>query len=80
MPSSHSSMVTALATAIGFKYGISSPVFLLSLFYGLIIIRDAVVAGSADPDLLPLGYASVEKFHLKVNARRHPRRGQNPVA
>lgn len=42
MPSSHSSMVTALATSIGFKYSISSPVFLLSLFYGLIIIRDAV--------------------------------------
>ena len=42
MPSSHSSMVTALATAVGFKYGMSSPVFVISLFYGLIIIRDAV--------------------------------------
>lgn len=42
MPSSHSSMVTALATSIGFSYGVSSPIFTLSLFYGILIIRDAL--------------------------------------
>jgi len=42
MPSSHSSLVTALATAIGFRYGVASPLFTLSLFYGMLIIRDAL--------------------------------------
>lgn len=42
MPSSHSSMVTALATSIGFSNGVGSPIFTLSLFYGILIIRDAL--------------------------------------
>jgi acid phosphatase family membrane protein YuiD len=42
MPSSHSSLVTALATSIGFEFGPSQPIFTLSLFYGILIIRDAL--------------------------------------
>ena len=42
MPSSHSALVTAIATALGFEYGISSPLFTLSLFYGIVVIRDAL--------------------------------------
>lgn len=42
MPSSHSSLVTSLATSIGFSYGVASPIFTLSLFYGILIIRDAL--------------------------------------
>ncbi|TVR30032.1 MAG: divergent PAP2 family protein [Spirochaetaceae bacterium] len=42
MPSSHSSLVTALATSIGFRYGLSDPMFVLALFYGILIIRDAL--------------------------------------
>lgn len=42
MPSSHSSLVTALATSIGFEYGPETPIFTLSLFYGVLIIRDAL--------------------------------------
>lgn len=42
MPSSHSSLVTSLATAIGFVHGPDSPIFTLSLFYGVLIIRDAL--------------------------------------
>lgn len=42
MPSSHASLVTALATSIGFAYGTDTPVFTLSLFYGVLIIRDAL--------------------------------------
>lgn len=42
MPSSHSSLVTSLATSIGFEYGTGSPLFTLALFYGLLIIRDAL--------------------------------------
>ena len=42
MPSSHSSLVTALATSIGFRYGLANPLFSLALFYGMLIIRDAL--------------------------------------
>lgn len=42
MPSSHSSLVTALATSIGFVHGLQTPIFTLSLFYGVLIIRDAL--------------------------------------
>lgn len=42
MPSSHSSLVTGLATAIGFTHGTSSPLFTLALFYGMLTIRDAL--------------------------------------
>lgn len=42
MPSSHASLVTALATSLGFEYGLDSPLFTLSLFYGILVIRDAL--------------------------------------
>ena len=42
MPSSHSALVTALATSIGFNTGLRTPLFTLSLFYGILIIRDAL--------------------------------------
>jgi hypothetical protein len=42
MPSSHAALVTAIATAIGFQYGLATPLFTLSLFYGILIIRDAL--------------------------------------
>ncbi|MEW5817964.1 MAG: divergent PAP2 family protein [Spirochaetota bacterium] len=42
MPSSHSALVTALATSIGFEEGITSPLFIVTLFYGLLTVRDAL--------------------------------------
>ncbi|MBN1412199.1 MAG: divergent PAP2 family protein [Spirochaetales bacterium] len=42
MPSSHSAVVSAITTAIGFKVGIGSPIFHLSFFYAFITIRDAL--------------------------------------
>jgi acid phosphatase family membrane protein YuiD len=42
MPSSHSAVVTALATSIGFVVGIGSPLFILALFYGFLTVRDAL--------------------------------------
>ncbi len=35
-------MVTALATSIGFYEGIGSSVFILSLCYGTVVVRDAL--------------------------------------
>ncbi|MQY77383.1 MAG: divergent PAP2 family protein [Spirochaeta sp.] len=42
MPSSHSALVTALATSIGFKESLSSPLFAISFFYAILTIRDAL--------------------------------------
>ena len=42
MPSSHSSLVATLCTTIGFRSGVNSDVFILSLGFYLVTIRDAV--------------------------------------
>ncbi len=42
MPSSHSAVVTALATSIAFIEGLGSPLFILALFYGFLTVRDAL--------------------------------------
>jgi len=40
-PSSHSSAVTALATACGIKYGFDSPYFAIAAVFALVVIYDA---------------------------------------
>jgi hypothetical protein len=69
MPSSHSSLVTALATAIGFEYGLSSPLFTLALFYGILIIRDALgVRRSAGVQAQALNKLGVElRYRLGID-------------
>jgi acid phosphatase family membrane protein YuiD len=68
MPSSHSSLVTALATSIAYKEGIGSPLFILSFFYGILTIRDALgvrrAAGSQAKVLNELGAAFSERFSV----------------
>ena len=41
MPSSHSAVVTSLATMIGINYGIDSAVFGLSVIFACVVIYDA---------------------------------------
>lgn len=42
MPSSHSALVMSIATSIGFRNGLDSDLFILSLAFALVVIRDAV--------------------------------------
>ena len=42
MPSSHSSITACLCTTIGYRSGVDSDVFILSLVFFLVTIRDAV--------------------------------------
>lgn len=42
MPSSHSALVATLCTTIGFRSGVNSDVFIISLGFYLVTIRDAV--------------------------------------
>ncbi len=41
MPSSHSSTVSALATAVGIIYGVSSALFAVSAIFAIIVMHDA---------------------------------------
>lgn len=42
MPSSHAALVSSVTTAIGFKSGVDSDIFIFSCCFALIVIRDAV--------------------------------------
>ena len=42
MPSSHSALVVSIATAIGFTEGLDTSVFVLSICFALVVIRDAM--------------------------------------
>lgn len=42
MPSSHSALVTSLCTAIGYRSGVGSDIFILACCFALVVIRDAV--------------------------------------
>lgn len=42
MPSSHSAVVSALTTAVGIKLGLDSPLFIVTLFFAFLAIRDAL--------------------------------------
>lgn len=41
MPSSHSALVTSLCTTIAFRHGLDSDIFIFSLCFFLVVIRDA---------------------------------------
>ncbi len=42
MPSSHSALVTAISTSIGFSSGFTSDVFMLALAFTFVTVRDAL--------------------------------------
>ena len=42
MPSSHSASVSALASSIGYIYGVDSPYFAISCVFGIIVIYDSI--------------------------------------
>jgi acid phosphatase family membrane protein YuiD len=42
MPSSHASLVSAMATSVAFREGINSNLFIIALFFALIVMRDAM--------------------------------------
>ena len=69
MPSSHSALVTSLATSIGFRHGINTPLFTLALFYGILIIRDALgvrrAAGDQAHAMNSLGQELSERFGVR---------------
>lgn len=41
MPSSHSAVVTSLATMIGRQYGVASPIFAMAVIFAIVVMYDA---------------------------------------
>ena len=71
MPSSHSSLVAAVATSIAFTDGIDSNLFVITLMFALIIIRDALgvrrSAGIQARVLNLLGRQTSEKLKIEFH-------------
>jgi len=72
MPSSHAAVVCALATSIAFVEGITSNIFILSMWFALIVLRDAMgvrrSAGLSTKALNALGKAASEKLGIDFHA------------
>ena len=68
MPSSHSALVTSLCTTIGFREGVTSSLFIFSLFCAMIVIRDAMgvrrSSGVQAKILNELGAKMAETMHV----------------
>lgn len=69
MPSSHSALAIAITTAIGHSSGIGSDVFVLSFFFALVVIRDAMgvrrAAGVQARTLNALGVRLSRRLHIQ---------------
>ena len=71
MPSSHSSTVSALTTSVGIVYGLSSPLFAVSLVFAIIVMHDAAgirrAAGRQASALNRLGKTLSKVFDERFN-------------
>ena len=69
MPSSHSALVLAITTSIGYSSGVNSDVFVLSFFFSLVVIRDAMgvrrAAGVQARSLNALGARLSKRLHIQ---------------
>ena len=72
MPSSHSAVVCALTTSVGFTEGVSSNLFVFCLVFSMVVLRDALgvrrAAGLQARALNELGKQSSEKAGVDFHA------------
>jgi len=72
MPSSHSAVVCSLATSIAYVDGIASNIFILSFWFALVVLRDAMgvrrSAGLVARALNSLGKKTAEKTGVEFNS------------
>jgi acid phosphatase family membrane protein YuiD len=79
MPSSHAALVCAMSTSIAFAEGISSNLFVFSVWFALVVLRDAMgvrrAAGIQAKTLNSLGRQAMEKwdadFHVVKEVQGH---------
>jgi acid phosphatase family membrane protein YuiD len=71
MPSSHSAMVSSIATAAAFRNGLGSDIFVVTLFFAFIVMRDAMgvrrSSGLQGRALNSLGRQLMEKEGLEYH-------------
>ena len=71
MPSSHSALVCSLCTSVAFVEGISSNLFIVSFWFALVVLRDAMgvrrSAGLLARALNSLGKQTSERIGLDFN-------------
>jgi acid phosphatase family membrane protein YuiD len=71
MPSSHSSLVAALATSVAFEEGVGSSLFIVTLALALIVIRDSLgvrrSSGLQARSLNQLGKEASERFGIQYH-------------
>ncbi|MDR1625714.1 MAG: divergent PAP2 family protein [Spirochaetia bacterium] len=69
MPSSHSALAASLATSLGFTEGLDSPVFVVSLFFGILTIRDAMGVRRAAGNQAQALNQLIEELHQKLDTK-----------
>ena len=83
MPSSHSAIVTAVCTSIGIREGVESSVFMLSLLFTFITMRDAVgvrlSSGIQAKKLNEIGSELEEKKLIKEYKSMKEVNGHTPI-
>jgi acid phosphatase family membrane protein YuiD len=72
MPSSHAALVTAMALAVALRDGFSSDLFVVSFFFAMVVIRDAMgvrrSSGLQAKTLNVLGKQSAEKMGFEYQS------------
>lgn len=71
MPSSHSSTVSALTTSIGIVYGLSSPIFAITIIFSSIVMYDAAGIRRAAGKQAGVINQMLEKFTAKIGEKIH---------
>ena len=83
MPSSHSAIVTAVCTSIGVKEGTTSSIFMLSLLFTFITMRDAVgvrrSSGVQSKKINEMGAELEENGYLKEYKSIKEVNGHTPI-
>ena len=82
LPSSHSALVTSVATTIGFRNGLGSDIFLLSFAFLMVTVRDAVgvrrASGMQARKINNIGKALDEKGIIEYRAMKDVQ-GHSPM-
>jgi len=82
MPSSHAAVVCSLCTSIAFAEGLSSNLFVLSVWFALVVLRDAMgvrrASGLSARSLNALGRAAGEKLGIDFHAVKEVQ-GHSPL-
>lgn len=82
MPSSHTSFVTALAFAVGFKEGFDTTAFAITFVLSTVVMYDASGvrrAAGKQAEVLNIFIANFEKHGIKIDSKLKELLGHSPI-